>query len=235
MRGNGRMLFSLLFLSSLFFAALVAGVSAAKGEQLTPPLPSFGNGCIDKRAEDIYKMLTEEPSQIILLDVRTKAEYEEEHIQIEGVETKNIPLSEIEERLNELNKSKVLIVYCRSGARSGQACEILAQHNFTVFNLEGGITAWKAAGYPTTVVHPSPTHVPAQTPTKTPTKMPPEATPETPAPTVSEQPAQTPPTSPVGVPGVPGFESIFAVAAVLLAVSLLRGRRSKSAEMEKRE
>jgi len=232
MRGSGRMLFSLLFLSSLFFAALVAGVSAAKGEQLTPPLPSFGNGCIDKRAEDIYKMLTEEPSQIILLDVRTKAEYKAEHIQIEGVETKNIPLSEIEERLNELNKSKVLIVYCRSGARSRQACEILAQHNFTVFNLEGGITAWKAAGYPTTAFNPSPTPVP--TPTQTPTQMP-EATPETPAPTVSEQPAQTPTTSPVSVPGVPGFETIFAVAAVLLAVSLLRGRKLKSAEMEKRE
>jgi len=226
------MLFSLLFLSSLFFAALVAGVSAAKGEQLTPPLPSFGYGCIDKRAEDIYKMLTEESSQIILLDVRTEAEYEAEHIQIEGVETKNIPLSEIEERLNELNKSKVLIVYCRSGARSRQACEILAQHNFTVFNLEGGITAWKSAGYPTTVVHPSPTHVPAQTPTQTPTQMP-EAT--QPAPTVSEQPTPTPQTSPVGVPGVPGFETIFAVAAVLLAVSLLRGRKLKSAEMEKRE
>ena len=230
MRGSGRMLFSLLMLSSLFFAALVAGVSAAKGEQLTPPLPSFGNGCIDKRAEDIYKMLTEKPSQIILLDVRTKAEYDKEHIQMEGVETKNIPLSEIEERLNELNKSKVLIVYCRSGARSRQACEILAQHNFTVFNLEGGITAWKAAGYPTTAFNPSPT--PVLTPTQTPTQMPPEATPETPAPTVSEQPTPTPQTSPVDVPG---FEFIFAVAVVLLAVSLLRGRKLKSAEMEKRE
>ncbi len=224
------MLFSLLMLSSLFFAALVAGVSAAKGEQLTPPLPS---GCIDKRAEDIYKMLTEEPSQIILLDVRTEAEYEEEHIQIEGVETKNIPLSEIEERLNELNKSKVLIVYCRSGARSRQACEILAQHNFTVFNLEGGITAWKAAGYPTTAfMHPSLTPVP--TPTQTPTQVPPEATPETHAPTVSEQPAQTPQTSPVGVPGVPGFEPIFAVAAVLLAVSLLRGRKWRNQKCERK-
>ena len=233
MKGSVRMLFSLLMLSSLFFAALVAGVSAVKGEQLTPPLPSFGNGCIDKCAEDIYKMLTEEPSQIILLDVRTEAEYEAEHIQVKGVETKNIPLSEIEERLNELNKSKVLIVYCRSGARSRQACEILAQHNFTVFNLEGGITAWKAAGYPTTAfMHSSPTPVP--TPTQMPTQMP-EATPKTPAPTVSEQPAQKPQTSPVGVPGVPGFESIFAVAAVLLAVSLLRGRKLKSAEIEKRE
>ena len=231
MRGSVRMLFSLLFLSSLFFAALVAGVSAAKGEQLTPPLPSFGNGCIDKRAEDVYKMLTEEPSQIILLDVRTKAEYEAEHIQIEGVETKNIPLSEIEERLNELNKSKVLIVYCRSGARSRQACEILAQHNFTVFNLEGGITAWKSAGYPTTAFNPSPTPVP--TPTQTPTQMP-EATPETPAPTVSEQPAQTPTTSPVSVPGVPGFETIFAVAAVLLAVSLLRGRKWRNQKCERK-
>ena len=231
MRGSGRMLFSLLFLSSLFFAALVAGVSAAKGEQLTPPLPSFGNGCIDKRAEDIYKMLTEKPSQIILLDVRTEAEYEDEHIQIEGVETKNIPLSEIEERLNELNKSKVLIVYCRSGARSRQACEILAQHNFTVFNLEGGITAWKSAGYPTTAFNPSPTPVP--TPTQTPTQMP-EATPETPAPTVSEQPAQTPTTSPVSVPGVPGFETIFAVSAVLLAVSLLRGRKWRNQKCERK-
>ena len=125
----------------------------------------------------------------------------------------------------------MLIVYYRSGAKSRQACEILAQHNFTVFNLEGGITAWKSAGYPTTAFNPSPTPVP--TPTQTPTQMP-EATPETPAPTVSEQPAQTPTTSPVSVPGVPGFETIFAVAAVLLAVSLLRGRKWRNQKCERK-
>jgi len=117
------MLFSLLMLSSLFFAALVAGVSAAKGEQLTPPLPSFGNGCIDKRAEDIYKMLTEEPSQIILLDVRTEAEYEEEHIQIENEKHSSFRDRRATQRAEQVKSADCLLQkWCEKQAGMRDSC-----------------------------------------------------------------------------------------------------------------
>ena len=42
-----------------------------------------------------------------------------------------------------LKKSNSIYVYCRSGARSSQACELMTQFGFeNVYNLEGGITEW---------------------------------------------------------------------------------------------
>ncbi len=55
----------------------------------------------------------------------------------------NIPLSDLENRIDELDKSKTIIVYCKSGGRSRTASETLAQHDFIVYNMLGGINAWK--------------------------------------------------------------------------------------------
>ena len=54
-----------------------------------------------------------------------------------------IPLGEIAERANELDRNRRFIIYCKSGIRSAQAAEWLQQQGFaSVFNLEGGIDAW---------------------------------------------------------------------------------------------
>ncbi len=46
--------------------------------------------------------------------------------------------------VEELDKSKNYFVYCRSGARSAQACQIMNQLGFeNTFNLEGGFMQWK--------------------------------------------------------------------------------------------
>ena len=52
------------------------------------------------------------------------------------------PHTAIEAILDELPKDRELLVYCRSGGRSGMACSVLAQHGFDCTNLEGGITRW---------------------------------------------------------------------------------------------
>ncbi|CUU10267.1 Rhodanese-related sulfurtransferase, partial [Candidatus Kryptobacter tengchongensis] len=78
----------------------------------------------------------------LLLDVRTKEEFSEEHIK----NALNIPVQELEKRLDELKKYKnfEIIVYCRSGARSRRASEILVKNGFKfVYNLSGGIIEWK--------------------------------------------------------------------------------------------
>ncbi len=77
-----------------------------------------------------------------LVDVREPAEHTE--FNIGGV---LIPLKKIQQmQVDELDdlKNKELICYCRSGNRSGQACQILGMMGFTnIKNLEGGMLAWK--------------------------------------------------------------------------------------------
>ncbi len=82
--------------------------------------------------------------ELIILDVRTTEEYTSEHI--EGA--MNIPLQELQEKVGILDKNKIILVYCRSGARSLQASQILVDNGFTrINNMEGGIVAWHNEGY----------------------------------------------------------------------------------------
>ena len=78
---------------------------------------------------------------IILLDVRTPAEYRQGHIPNSTL----IPVDEFQKALNELkNKDAKIFVYCRSGARSATASKMLANWGYTdVSNVLGGISAWK--------------------------------------------------------------------------------------------
>ena len=69
-----------------------------------------------------------------VLDVRTVEEYNLSHI--DGVI--NIPLDELRENLEKLDKSKEIIVHCHSGLRSYLACRILKQKGYNVKNLIGG-------------------------------------------------------------------------------------------------
>lgn len=74
-----------------------------------------------------------------LLDVRQPWEYQEMHIPGATL----VPLGELDGRLDELDKNKPVIAYCRSGGRSSAASGILSGQGFsTVFNLDGGISAW---------------------------------------------------------------------------------------------
>ncbi|CEG25818.1 rhodanese-like domain-containing protein [Bacillus sp. B-jedd] len=54
----------------------------------------------------------------------------------------NIPLSLIEFRMNELDKSKEYVMVCRSGGRSGRACQFLESYGFKTINMAGGMLAW---------------------------------------------------------------------------------------------
>lgn len=55
----------------------------------------------------------------------------------------NIPLSLLEFRLNELDKSKEYIIVCRSGARSGRATMFLHAQGYQATNMQGGMLAWE--------------------------------------------------------------------------------------------
>jgi rhodanese-related sulfurtransferase len=82
-----------------------------------------------------------------LLDVRTKEEWDEGHLKGATLVT----VTEdgfLDKAKAALDPKKGVVVYCRSGRRSAKAAEQLRAAGFTVYDLDGGITAWKAACKP---------------------------------------------------------------------------------------
>jgi rhodanese-related sulfurtransferase len=79
---------------------------------------------------------SENPPQ--LLDVREADELEISSF----AHFKHIPLGQVPERFGELDKDQDYVVTCRSGGRSGKACEFLAAQGYKVRNLNGGINRW---------------------------------------------------------------------------------------------
>lgn len=88
-----------------------------------------------------------EKNNLQLIDVRTPAEYAEGHL----TNAKLIPLQELEARLAEIDKGQPVLLYCRSGNRSGIALKILNDKGYTqAKHMSGGINAWKSSGMPVT-------------------------------------------------------------------------------------
>ena len=60
-----------------------------------------------------------------------------------------LPLHTLPARVHELSPAEKLVIVCRSGARSAQACMYLQQQGFSdVYNLRGGMMAWVQNGLP---------------------------------------------------------------------------------------
>ena len=81
-----------------------------------------------------------------ILDVREPDEWDQFHVP----DSTLIPLGELASRVNEVPKDKEIVVVCRSGNRSAKGRDILLDAGFArVTSMAGGLTQWKAAGYPT--------------------------------------------------------------------------------------
>lgn len=81
-----------------------------------------------------------------ILDVRDASEWNEFHIAGSTL----IPVDSLVNRVNELPRDTEIIVVCRSGNRSATGRDILRNAGFTrVSSMTGGLTQWKALGYPT--------------------------------------------------------------------------------------
>ncbi len=87
----------------------------------------------------VADILKNDSGRLVLLDVRNYNEVD--LCTIRG--SVHIPLSELPDRLSELDSSVEMVVYCRSGVRSKMAIDILKQSGFgKLCNLKGGILAW---------------------------------------------------------------------------------------------
>lgn len=83
---------------------------------------------------------------VIVLDVRPRAEYEEQHLPF----ARSVPLAELKARLAELPKDKPVVAYCRGPfcLMSNEAVKVLTRRGFTASKLADGVAEWHAAGLP---------------------------------------------------------------------------------------
>ncbi len=100
-----------------------------------------------------YKEITPQEAQEMvasgaqLIDVRELDEWNEGHIK----EATLISLGSLQGRVGEISQEKPVVVVCRSGGRSGMACDNLSKQGYKeLHNLKGGMLAWEAAKLPVT-------------------------------------------------------------------------------------
>ena len=113
------------------------GLTTACGQQ------NFENADVQEFAELIAD------SNVVVLDVRTVAEFAEGHIQ--GAILIDQGQSDFMEKAKATQPTgKTIAVYCRSGRRSANAAGRLADVGYKCVNLKGGIIAWQGANMPVT-------------------------------------------------------------------------------------
>jgi rhodanese-related sulfurtransferase len=88
----------------------------------------------------------------LLLDVREQSEWELGR----APQALHIPIAEVPDHLDELEKDRQIVCACRSGGRSSRAGQFLAEQGFDVVNLEGGMRAWSEEGQPLASDHGEP-------------------------------------------------------------------------------
>lgn len=139
-------------LSLLLIVSLLLLLLAACGGAAAPAVPAAAPETAEIALEELPQAVDvrttfelQDHPDVYLLDVREQEEYDEKHIP--GITL--LPMSTIENRLDEIPTDKTVIVTCRSGNRSDQVTQFLRANGFdNAHNMEGGILAWEAAGYP---------------------------------------------------------------------------------------
>jgi rhodanese-related sulfurtransferase len=92
------------------------------------------------KAETFKQLMAETPNAVIL-DVGTAAEFKQSNLK--GAINLDIMDSNFAHKITALDKDKTYFVYCRSGNRSGSACDFMGKEGFTkLYNLSGGMMAW---------------------------------------------------------------------------------------------
>ena len=86
---------------------------------------------------DFYQLYQKE--SLSVLDVREVEEFETLHL--EGA--RHLPLSQLADTYEQLDKTQPYYVICKSGIRSARACQFLAEHGYEVVNVQGGMDAFE--------------------------------------------------------------------------------------------
>jgi rhodanese-related sulfurtransferase len=96
----------------------------------------------DYSPSEVFRLLA--AGEIQLIDVRHPHEHEAGRI----AGTRLIELSTLGEAVGSIDRERPVVLYCRSGGRSGMATEALSQAGYDAHNMTGGMLAWEAEGLP---------------------------------------------------------------------------------------
>ena len=97
---------------------------------------------VSKLKESISKL----DHELVLLDVRTQAEYDSGHI-LNAINISHEQILEDSELLAEYKDSQ-MVVFCRSGVRAGKVIQLLESIGFEdIIDIDGDMLAWSEAGY----------------------------------------------------------------------------------------
>ncbi len=119
-------------------ATLIASLAASALAQCGPAK--------NVSADEATKLLAEK-KEIVVLDIRTEAEFKTGHIA--GAKNIDFQAGDFAKKIAELDKSKTYLVHCAGGGRSGRSLEVFASQKFTsILHLNEGFKAWVAAGKP---------------------------------------------------------------------------------------
>lgn len=102
---------------------------------------SFGQNKVPP--SEFSKLMQQKKRKTIILDVRTPQEFAEGHL--ERALNINFYDENFKQQLSQLDKKKKILIYCKSGNRSGKAMAMMQEMGFKqIIDLAGGITQWKA-------------------------------------------------------------------------------------------
>ena len=77
-----------------------------------------------------------------VVDVRTEVEFEAGHIP----GALHVPVADVQQRAAEFPKDRAVLLYCRSGNRSGPVADAFAASGYDAHSIEGGLIGWDEAG-----------------------------------------------------------------------------------------
>jgi len=101
----------------------------------------------NKLTPDAFEALLKRDTTIQLVDVRTPDEFQSGYLA--GAQNLNIQNADFVQKISQMDKSRPVLVYCAVGGRSVKAASQFSGLGFlNVYDLKGGMTAWKAAGKP---------------------------------------------------------------------------------------
>jgi rhodanese-related sulfurtransferase len=112
----------------LVWLPALAGQSSSQGKVLH----------IDARGLDL--LLQSDPN-LLLIDVRTPDELTGPLGRIP--QSRNVPMEELEKNPEQFPRDKTLVLICRSGHRTLKAANLLAEHGYVVYSVDGGMQSWR--------------------------------------------------------------------------------------------
>lgn len=99
--------------------------------------------------EDAFELIKkhEEDSNLVILDVRPREDFEKEHL--EGAQNLDYDGHEFRKKVGKIDKNKNYIIYCKSGVRGEYFMGIMKDLGFPrVYNILGGFVGWKISKLP---------------------------------------------------------------------------------------